>query len=126
VDDLLPDFFEALFYTAPTFVTLIVGMVWAVATREKHPHVSPWALLGFGWLFGVYLASLAWNKLAVPELFPDPPPISAAEGLSYLVLSALEAIGFVFLMVAVFGYRWSAKARQFEEFLRQHDADKRR
>jgi hypothetical protein len=46
---------------------------------------------------------MAWNRLLVPEIFPDAD--SAAERVSYVVLSGVEAVGLVFLMIAAFGYR---------------------
>jgi hypothetical protein len=102
-DDLLWDFCEGVLLNAPTFIVLAVGAILALTHWERSPAVALFGTLGFVWLGLGYVAAIAWNRVLVPELFPNPG--STEEKLSYVVLSGLEAVGFVFLMIAAFAYR---------------------
>jgi hypothetical protein len=114
VDDLLIDFLEELFHNAPTFVALAAGVLVAVALLHKYPAPALRAILGFAWLFAAAVASLAWRTVLVAEFFPDA-PFSLEERLSYLGLSALEGIGYLILLSAVFVGREDRRARHFRE-----------
>jgi hypothetical protein len=102
-DDLLWDFLEGLALNAPTLITLAVGAAISLTHWERNPAVALFGSLGFVWLSLALIATIAWNRLLVPELFPQPD--LPTEKVSYLVLSGVEAVGFIFLMIAAFVYR---------------------
>src|SRR5437588_11421445 len=102
-DDLLWDFCEGVLLNAPTFIVLALGAIIALTHWERNPAVALFGTLGFVWLGLGYVAAIAWNRVLVPEIFPNAG--STPEKVSYVVLSGLEAIGFVFVMIAAFVYR---------------------
>ena len=102
-DDLLWDFVEGVLLSAPMLITLAVGAAISLTHWERNPAVALFGTLGFVWLAFAAISTIAWNRLLVPEVFPEPD--TPAEKVSYLILSGMDAIGFVFLMIAAFVYR---------------------
>jgi hypothetical protein len=103
VNDDLQTFLESLFHKSPFCLMLFAAMVFAIARVERHRVVSLLAAAGFGWLLLMVVAEAAWRAFLVPDIFPEPPPpTSLGESLSYVVFSALQSLGFIGVVVALF------------------------
>ena len=101
--DLFGDFLEGLLLNAPVFLALAVGAIISLTYWERNPQVALFGTLGFTWLALSITASIAWNRVLVPDVFPDAG--SLEEKLSYVAFSGLEAVGYVLLMLAAFMFR---------------------
>jgi hypothetical protein len=121
-EHLLWDFFEGLILNSPVYIALAVGVVILLTRWERHPAVSLWGALGFAWLFLTLVVSTAWNRVFIPEIFPDPGTLE--EQLSYVLCSILEAVGYAFLIAAVVLYRHRRRHPYYDDHDDDHDRDR--
>jgi hypothetical protein len=111
--DLLLGFLEGVLLNLPTFLALGGGAVAAGMLGRVYPAAALRMVLGCSWLAGVYLLAIAWHTIFEPELFPD--GTGAGQKVAFLILSLLEAIGFVILFTAIFAGRYPANYRRYLE-----------
>lgn len=117
--DPVESFIEGVLMNAPTFLALGSGLVLALAWYGRHPPAATRAALGSAWLIAVYLSSIFWSMVLVPEWFPN--GRTPAEVAAYVGLSVMEATGYLILLSAAFTGRSLWSRRHFEE--RPHDED---
>ena len=117
IQDLLPDFLMALGYNAPGLLILIVALAVTLVHWHRHPRAARWAALGFGWLLGTLMLSLAWRTMFVVEFFPNNPPLDPLEFMSYLFFSLSEGLASIFLLTAfVVALTPHRPRRHFDEY----------
>jgi hypothetical protein len=104
---------EALLVTfiqqAPTYLVLVAGMIFVLARSERHPSATLWATLGFGWLLVFGIVADIWRGMRlVEDVVPDDVAFALGEdsvwlvdALSCALFYAIQAVGFVFLIVAI-------------------------
>lgn len=98
LDFLTPEFLAIVGYNLPALITMVIGMVLATTMRQRHPGAARWTQLGFAWLFGSAIVSIAWHTIGVPHLIPND---VGTEFLTYVALSFVESFGYVCFLIAL-------------------------
>jgi hypothetical protein len=110
MDEDFATFLATLVRQAPLYLVLLGGVVFSIARYERQPAAAIWAVLGCGWLLLFGLFGDAWREFHVSELIipdavadiPGPGLDWLADALSCAFFSAIQSLGVVFLLIAVF------------------------
>lgn len=105
-------FLELLGINLPALIVLVLAMVVTLSQWRRHPPAARWAMLGFAWMFCIYLLAILWHSflshmvLGLPRAFEDEAP--------YLMgLSCCEGLGYLFLLLALNAARTPYRPRLY-------------
>lgn len=93
-------------YSIPYYIIWLVGIVYAIVNRRKHPRTSLFAGIAFGILLAESLASAVGSAYIQYQSFTsDLPARELGANLTILSLCTLpfSILGWILLLVAIFG-----------------------
>jgi hypothetical protein len=107
--DDLRAYLEALVRETPLYAVLFAAIIFVIARSDRHPGATFWAAFGFGWLLLFGLIAALWREfrlyeIVIPNEIADAPGEDfegLVDALSCAFFSAIQAIGYVFLLVAI-------------------------
>ncbi|MBI2808539.1 MAG: hypothetical protein HYX68_26425 [Planctomycetes bacterium] len=91
---------EMFLINLPALIALAIGIGVTLSQWRRHPPAARWALLGFGWLFCIYLLAICWHSflshlvLGLPRALEDERPYLMA-------MSCCEALAYFFFLFAI-------------------------
>jgi len=109
-------FVEMVVRNLPALVMLVICAIVSWTQWQRHPASARWALFAFLWFLAVDFVIITW--ISVRDLVLANNPRAQLDDLLYgMVLSSLEALGFLFFLFAVNAARTPYRPRTFfDEF----------
>lgn len=92
----------------PLYLTWLAGIVLAIVTWRKHPQVSLFTLIGLVVVFLNAGFGLFFNMIMVPRLMEGGRSVTSISGvltIVHAVQTLISAVGFGFVLAAIFGWR---------------------
>ncbi|MBM3993110.1 MAG: hypothetical protein FJ303_02980 [Planctomycetes bacterium] len=113
LDPLFTLFLEIAGVNVPTMVMLVIAMVITYSNRFRHPDVARWAMFGFATHFGTACLRILLVTIGFPILGAWFPWILSYRLEILFGTSCLQAVGYIFLLIALNAARSPYHPSQF-------------
>jgi hypothetical protein len=100
-DILFAIFLRNLGINLPALCALVIAVMVTYANWHRHPTVARWAMLAFVSRIFSDLLNIAWHSFGFFLILPNAPWLADNEVGLLMVLSGLEALGYVFMLCAL-------------------------
>ncbi|MBI1832350.1 MAG: hypothetical protein HYR84_12980 [Planctomycetes bacterium] len=113
LDALIVNFFRNVGINVPALAMLVIGIVVTQANRHRHPDAARWALAGFILRLCTDLVGICWHSVGFFLLIPNIPWLGDHELELLFVLSCLEALAYLFFLIALNAIRTPYRTPQY-------------
>jgi hypothetical protein len=100
-DFMLAEFIGRLKRNSPALIVLVLCAMMTLAQWRRHPRAAFRAALAFAWFLGTDLLALAWYTSGIFFVLAEIPHVKEVEAFGETTLSCLEALGYVFVLLAL-------------------------
>jgi hypothetical protein len=111
-DFVVVHFLELAVRNLPALVMLAICAIVTWSQRQRHPTSARWAFFAFAWFLAVDFIIIGWYSIRIFVLANDA-HAEITDLISGMVLSCMEALGFLFFFLAVNAARTPYRPRTF-------------